>query len=51
MNNLVFLYEKNGFFVSKLTIYGFSYFIVQNNTTGRRFIRKSQSVVDKITVV
>lgn len=48
MNNLTFLYEENGFRVSKLTVLGSFYFIVENKTTGKRFIRKSLAVVDEI---
>jgi len=48
MNNLLFLYEENGFTVSKLTVLGTSYFIIFHKATGRRYIRKSLSVVDEI---
>ncbi len=48
MNNLTFLYEENGYKVSKLSVLGYSYFIVQHIATGRRYIRKSLSVVDEI---
>lgn len=48
MSNLTFLYEENGFTVSKLTVRGKSYFVVQNKTTGQRYIRTSLAVVDSI---
>lgn len=48
MNNLTFLYEENGYTVSKLQILGTSYFIVIQKSTGKRFIRKSLQVVDEI---
>ena len=48
MTNLTFLYEENGYTVSKLTVHGTSFFIVQNKSTGRRYIRKSLSVVDQL---
>ena len=48
MNNKVFLYEENGYKVSKLTVFGSSFFIVEHITTGKRYIRKSLSVVDEI---
>ena len=48
MTNLTFLYEENGFTVSKLTVMGRSYFLVQNKTTGKRYIRTSLAVVDSI---
>lgn len=48
MSNLTFLYEENGFTVSKLTVQGKSYFVVQNKTTGQRYIRTSLAVVDSM---
>lgn len=48
MYNLTFLYEENGFTVSRLTVSGNSYYIVLNKATGRRYIRRSLAVVDQI---
>ena len=48
MTNLTFLYEENGYTVSKLTVHGNSFFIVQNKATARRYIRKSLAVVDQL---
>ena len=48
MTNLTFLYEENGYTVSKLTVHGTCFFIVQNKATGRRYIRKSLAVVDQL---
>ena len=48
MNSLTFLYEENGYTVSKLQVLGNSYFIVVQKSTGKRFIRKSLAVVDEI---
>ena len=48
MYNLTFLYEENGFTVNRLTVSSNSYYIVLNKATGRRYIRRSLAVVDKI---
>lgn len=48
MNNLFFLYEENGFTVSKLTVLGTSYFIIYHKATDRRYIRKGLSAVNEI---
>ncbi len=48
MNNMTFLYEENGFKVYKLQFLGSSYFIVENNESKKRYIRRSLKVVDKI---
>ena len=48
MNSMTFLYEENGYRVSKLVVLGTSYFIIENKATGKRYIRKSLAVVDEI---
>lgn len=48
INNLTFLYEENGFKVSKLNVFGSYYFIVEHKASGKRYIRKSLAVVDAI---
>ena len=48
MSNLIFLYEENGFKISKLEVLGYHYFVVQHSATGRRFIRKTLAAVDAI---
>lgn len=48
MYNKTFLYEENGFIVSKLNVLGTSYFIVEHKASGKRYIRKSLSIVDSI---
>ena len=48
MSNLTFLYEENGFRISKLEVFGYHYFVVQHSATGRRFIRKTLATVDAI---
>ncbi len=48
MSNLTFLYEENGFKVSKLVVMGTHFFIVQHTATGKRFIRKTLPAVDAI---
>lgn len=48
MSNLIFLYEENGFKISKLEVLGYHYFVVQHSVTGRRFIRKTLAAVDAI---
>lgn len=48
INNLTFLYEENGYIVSKLQVLGTTFFIVVQKSTGKRFIRKSLQVVDEI---
>ena len=48
MTNLTFLYEENGFKVSKLEVMGSHFFIVLHTATGSRFIRKTLPAVDAI---
>jgi hypothetical protein len=48
MYNLTFLYEENGYKISKLEVLGSHYFVVQYTATGRRFIRKTLTAVDAI---
>ena len=48
MNNKIFLYEENGYTVSKLNVLGINYFIIEHKTSGKRYIRKSLAVVDSI---
>ena len=48
MTNLTFLYEENGYTVSKLTVHGTSFFFFFYKATGRRYIRKSLVVVDQL---
>ena len=48
MNNKIFLYEENGFTVSKLNVLGSDYFIIEHKASGKRYIRKSLAVVDSI---
>ena len=48
MSNLIFLYEENGFKISKLEVLGYHYFVVHHSATGRRFIRKTLVAVDAI---
>lgn len=48
MHNLTFLYEENGFTVSKLEVMGSRYYIVQHKAAGLRFIRRSLRAVDAI---
>ena len=48
MYNLTFLYEENGYKISKLEVLGSHYFVVQHTATGRRFIRKTLTAVDAI---
>ncbi len=48
MNSKTFLYEENGFTVSKLNVLGTNYFIIEHKASGKRYIRKSLAVVDSI---
>ncbi len=48
MSNLTFLYEENGFKVSKLVVMGTHFFVVQHTATGKRFIRKALPAVEAI---
>lgn len=48
MPNLTFLYEENGFKVSKLVVMGTHFFVVQHTATGRRYIRRTLPAVDAI---
>ncbi len=48
MPNLTFLYEENGFKVSKLVVMGNHFFVVQHTATGRRYIRRTLPAVDAI---
>lgn len=48
MTNLTFLYEENGFTVSKLEVMGSRYYIVRHTATGRRYIRRTLNAVDEI---
>lgn len=48
MYNLTFLYEENGYKISKMEVLGSHYFVVQYTATGRRFIRKTLTAVDAI---
>lgn len=48
MNNKIFLYEENGYTVSKLNVLGINYFIIEHKASDKRYIRKSLAVVDSI---
>lgn len=46
MSSKIFLLEKNGYKVYKLTVHGHSYFIIEG--CGKRYIRKSMNSVNQI---
>lgn len=46
MNVKTFIFERNGYKVYRVSVHGYSYFIVEGN--GKRFIRKGMTAVEKL---